>query len=100
MQACQGLVIADYCAALGNATSPDVCTFHQAMHELHTATLRSLSRWTLKMLAARPTPRGTLVGNKQCRMAGISAACQDCGSGASALPRSVRTRAPAGRKPK
>lgn len=81
VQACQGLVLADYCDALGTATSPDVCGFHQAMYEVHTATTRSLTRWTLKKLAARPTPGGALGGNQQCRMATLTATCQTCGDG-------------------
>ncbi len=78
VQACQGLVIADYCKALGDATSPDVCAFHKAMHDVHTATIRSLSRHTLKMLAAKPTPSGALAGNQQCRMAGLALSCESC----------------------
>jgi Rrf2 family protein len=78
VQACQGLVIADYCNALGGKTSPDVCGFHQAMHDLHSATLRSLSRWSLKQLAAQPTPQGPLAGNSQCRMASLASCCEGC----------------------
>jgi Rrf2 family protein len=79
VQACQGLVIADYCDALGGATSPDVCAFHQAMHDLHSATIRSLSRWNLKQLAAKPVPQGSLSGNTVCRMASLASVCDGCG---------------------
>jgi len=79
VQACQGLVTADYCKALGDATSPEVCAFHQAMFELHAATVRTLSKWSLKMLSAKPLPRGGLTDNMQCRMFGLAAACDTCG---------------------
>jgi Rrf2 family protein len=78
VQACQGIVTADYCDALGAATAPEACGFHQAMYELHQATVRSLSRWTLKMLAAKPVPVGKLSGNTHCRMASLASACETC----------------------
>lgn len=82
VQACQGLITADYCQALGEDTSPEVCAFHQAMYDVHHATVRALSRWTLKALAARPGPKGALAGNRECRMACVAAACRDCDPGA------------------
>lgn len=90
VQACQGLVIADYCDALGDATSPDVCAFHQAMHDLYTATVRSLSRWNLKMLATKPTPRGPLAGNTHCRMASLAAICGGCPHSPATAPAASR----------
>ena len=69
VQACQGLVTGDYCRVLGEATSPQVCGFHQAMFELHQATLDALKRWNLRMLADRPKPSGGLRGNSSCKLA-------------------------------
>lgn len=83
VQACQGLVIADYCAALGEATSPEVCAFHKAMYDVHNATVQTLSRYNLKMLAARPSPIGSLAGNPECKMARLEAGCSNCNSRAS-----------------
>ena len=78
IEACQGLFSADYCTALGDATSPEVCGFHKAMYEVHVATTKALSRWTLKMLAGQPTPVGSLKGNLQCRMSSLGTGCETC----------------------
>jgi Rrf2 family protein len=79
VQACQGLVTANYCDALRGSISPDVCGFHQAMHDVHTVTVRTLSKWTLKRLAAQPVPVGELAGNTECRMASLAESCARCG---------------------
>lgn len=68
VQACQGLLIANYCQALGTATSPEVCNFHQAMFDVHSSTIKVLTKWTVAMLAAKPTPSGSIQGNTLCRM--------------------------------
>jgi hypothetical protein len=65
---------------LGDKTSPDVCAFHQAMYDLHSATIRALSRWTLKQLATKPTPQGDLCGNTLCRMSALAGVCEGCPS--------------------
>jgi Rrf2 family protein len=45
VEACQGMVTADYCTEMpANAL---VCSFHQAMAELHQSTLQILNRWKL-----------------------------------------------------
>lgn len=74
IEACQGLMLGDYCRAIGDATGP-VCAFHQAMWEAHQATVKILSSWTLDDLARRPGPTGRLKGNQQCRMFCVEQAC-------------------------
>ena len=56
VEACQGLVIGNYCQDLGPGDSDDVCAFHRAMMEVHQATVGALARWTLADLLARPRP--------------------------------------------
>ncbi len=55
VEACQGILTADYCRDLPGAP---VCAFHAAMVELHEATVKALSRWTLEDLAGRPMTYG------------------------------------------
>lgn len=52
VQALQGVVLGRYCED-PKARVP-VCAFHDAMQELHEATLAVLGRWTLQDLAERP----------------------------------------------
>ncbi|MBX7246744.1 MAG: Rrf2 family transcriptional regulator [Candidatus Sumerlaeaceae bacterium] len=88
VQACQGLMISNYCDALGSETSPDVCAFHQAMFEVQDTTKRVLMQWTLAELAAKPAPTGELGGNSRCRMlTGCAADCfREAAKKAPALP--------------
>lgn len=74
IEACQGLMLGDYCRAIGDAAGP-VCAFHQAMWETHRAMVKNLSSWTLADLAGRPGPTGRLKGNQQCRMFCVEQAC-------------------------
>ena len=78
VEACQGKVLANYCDDAPNID--DVCSFHRAMIELHDATLKVLSRWTLADLAERPHPTGTLLGIDACRMKGVPAPDGDVAS--------------------
>lgn len=55
VEAAQGILIGNYCEEIAGHHEP-VCAFHQAMKEIHRATVDVLSRWTLADLAARPTP--------------------------------------------
>ncbi len=59
-QACQGLLIGSYCQAIGTPLSGGVCSYHEAMQELHQVTVQTLSKWTLQDLLKRPArrPRG------------------------------------------
>ncbi|TNF37547.1 MAG: Rrf2 family transcriptional regulator [Deltaproteobacteria bacterium] len=52
VEACQGLVTADYCR--GSERPSHVCGYHVAMKELHDATIRTLSGWTLAALLRCP----------------------------------------------
>ena len=64
VEACQGLITAQYCE--GADGEAEVCSFHQAMLELHETTVGALARWTLMDLLACPAnPDGTEHG---CRM--------------------------------
>lgn len=59
VEACQGLLTAAYCSEFKGAAS--VCGYHAAMKELHDATQRTLSGWTLAALLrcpARPPEGG------------------------------------------
>lgn len=53
-QACQGLLIGNYCQAIGTPLSGTVCSYHEAMQELHRVTVETLSKWTLEDLLRRP----------------------------------------------
>jgi Rrf2 family protein len=55
VEACQGLIVGNYCQGLGGA-STGVCGFHRAMQEVHDATVKTLSRWTLADLVQQPAP--------------------------------------------
>jgi len=64
VEACQGLMIGNYCDAMTEHPDP-VCAFHQAMMEIHQATTSVLVRWTIGDLARRPTPAE---GNVSCKI--------------------------------
>jgi Rrf2 family protein len=55
VEACQGLIVGNYCQALGGG-GIGVCGFHRAMQEVHDATVKTLSRWTLADLVRQPAP--------------------------------------------
>jgi len=66
VEACQGHLIADYCE-----DSPDVdlvCSFHQAMLQLHDALVGVLSRWTLADLMEKPCPSKAIAEVVACKM--------------------------------
>jgi Rrf2 family nitric oxide-sensitive transcriptional repressor len=66
VEACQGILVGDYCQATTELTS--TCGFHHASAQLHKAISEVLSRWTLADLASRPEPTGKLASNVFCRM--------------------------------
>ncbi|HOE96886.1 MAG TPA: Rrf2 family transcriptional regulator [Candidatus Sumerlaeota bacterium] len=68
VEATQGLIVPDYCQAIGDALGP-VCGFHRAMWEVRRNMLETMERWTLAELTAEPTPTGELAGNPACQMA-------------------------------
>ncbi len=53
-EACQGLLIGNYCTGMGLPLGGDPCGYHVAMQELHEVTRRTLSKWTLGDLLASP----------------------------------------------
>ena len=67
VEACEGLLVGNYCKAIGEELGP-VCAFHEAMLDILLAAKKSMTGWTLQALADRPEPSGPLVGNEQCRM--------------------------------
>lgn len=68
VEACQGLIVGNYCQALGPDQMPGVCAFHQAMEQVYAATVGALSQWTLADLTARPGPVDPKLITGQCRM--------------------------------
>lgn len=65
VEACQGLLTAPYCKT--NAEHDRVCSYHQAMAEVHEVTVSALSRWTLSAMLASPARPAK--DNRGCRMA-------------------------------
>lgn len=55
IEACQGLLIANFCREI-ELHQEALCAFHQAMKELHSVTVKTLSKWTLKHLLEGPVP--------------------------------------------
>jgi Rrf2 family protein len=52
IEACQGLIVGSYCRDMSRPG--EVCSFHRAMQELHEATIKTLSGWTLAQLMESP----------------------------------------------
>lgn len=71
VEACQGKVLGDFCEDVGKRGG--VCAYHEAMRELHEATVGVLGRWTLAEIAARPLPAPALRGKVKCKMACVEA---------------------------
>ncbi|MEQ8820784.1 MAG: Rrf2 family transcriptional regulator [Sumerlaeia bacterium] len=68
VEACQGLLVGNYCESISEHPEP-VCSFHQAMVEVHSATVAVLKRWTLARLMERPGPHPELGKEITCRIA-------------------------------
>jgi Rrf2 family protein len=66
VEACQGRVLPDYCQPHDDLSV--VCSFHEAMHELHMAITGVLERWTLAELAARPCPHESIRDSVECKL--------------------------------
>lgn len=64
-EACQGLLTANYCRDSNHGK--EVCSYHTAMKELHEATIKILSNWTIKGLLKNPA-RCPEEGPTDCRM--------------------------------
>lgn len=63
VEALQGRIVGRYCDDTTGVAS--VCAFHEAMYEVHRATVEVLTRWTLADLASRPV--GVRVGSRSGR---------------------------------
>ncbi|MDD8044399.1 MAG: Rrf2 family transcriptional regulator [Verrucomicrobiota bacterium] len=69
VEACQGLIVGNYCTELGNREQlKGVCAFHHAMQEIYDATVGPLRRWTLAQLAVRPAPTSPDLDRCRCKM--------------------------------
>jgi Rrf2 family protein len=68
VEACQGLLIADYCQEVGPQHRAAVCAFHHAMQEVFEATRATLSRWTLADLLRKPAPAGAVGAGRSCKL--------------------------------
>ena len=67
IEACQGLLVGNYCQELEEASEP-VCAFHQAMKEIHLMTLHVLSKWSLADMIAGYTPVRRATSQIRCKM--------------------------------
>jgi len=65
IEASEGLLTASYCSETEQLSG--ICSFHQAMDELHREIIRVLSSWTLKELTRRPSRRPG-PGRNLCKM--------------------------------
>ena len=70
IEACQGLLIANYCQEIVSHEAIHLCAFHQAMSELHTVTVAVLSKWTVQDLIRKPASSSLDPGmDPPCKMA-------------------------------
>ena len=76
VEACQGLLIGNYCQDLGPGADHIVCAFHQAMLDVHRATVQALQKWTLAQLIDRPGPLDPQFG-EVCKMARVLLPAKD-----------------------
>ena len=67
VEAFQGLIVGNHCQSTSHHPKP-VCSFHEAMLEIHEATVKILSKWTLADLAERPGPSSSIFKGLGCRM--------------------------------
>lgn len=67
VEACQGLLIGNYCHGISDHLMP-VCAFHEAMYEVHQATISILTKWNLADLSTCPRTAAGLPPNLDCKM--------------------------------
>ena len=86
VEACQGAIVGDYCRSGREQTQ--VCSFHTAALELHTAIEKVLARWTLLRLLEKPETEARRKGAIPCLMQGVAVSgCRNgCRSKASTRP--------------
>jgi len=68
VEACQGLMVADYCQGARQPPLAGVCAFHHAMQEAFEATTAALSRWTLADLLRKPAPSAAAAAGRTCKL--------------------------------
>ena len=66
VEACQGKILGDYCAPYDDMTV--VCSYHEAMNELHECITGVLSRWTLDDMTKRACPHESIRDAVPCKM--------------------------------
>jgi Rrf2 family protein len=71
VEACQGLITAQYCEGAGETTN--LCSFHRAMAELHEAVVGTLTDWTLEDLLH--CPASPTAPDHECKM--LFSGCED-----------------------
>jgi len=68
VESCQGKILGDYCSSIVDDFSL-VCSYHEAMFELHKAVITVLGRWTIADLAEKPCPHESIRESIDCKMA-------------------------------
>jgi len=66
VEACQGRILGDFCTPYDDMAK--VCSFHEAMNELHLAIKQVLNAWSLKDMTSRPCPHKSLIDSVACKM--------------------------------
>lgn len=66
VEATQGLLVANYCEALGDDSSANVCGLHRAMKDVRESTIEALRRWTLADISQPAT--GDLTRHCACHL--------------------------------
>ncbi|MEK7483853.1 MAG: Rrf2 family transcriptional regulator [Planctomycetota bacterium] len=67
VEAFQGFIIGNHCQQTSHHPKP-VCSFHEAMLEIHQSVIQILSKWTLHDLALRPGPTSNILKGVGCKM--------------------------------
>lgn len=80
VEAVQGLMIANYCQAIGDDIGP-VCAFHRAMWDVRRSMMDAMRRWHLSDLIQTPYPTGELADNEQCLMRFLDSDVAAAGAG-------------------
>lgn len=74
VEACQGALVGDYCRS--DRRESEMCSFHLAALELHSAIERVLARWTLERLLERPESAPGRRATVPCLMRGVAVAAR------------------------
>ena len=66
VEACQGKILGDFCQEHDDMTV--VCSYHEAMNDLHNAIVGVLKRWTLADMITRPCPHKSIRDSVACKL--------------------------------